>query len=61
VGNSIARCHRVCEHCGERRAVQAHHLTYERLGDELLTDLLAVCLECHEEIHGRKIGDDIPF
>ena len=43
----------MCEGCGERRAVQVHHLTYERLGREMLFDLVAVCLRCHESIHSR--------
>jgi 5-methylcytosine-specific restriction endonuclease McrA len=46
----------ICEGCGERRAVQVHHLTYERLGDEMLFDLAAVCMTCHEKIHGRPLG-----
>lgn len=52
----LKRCNRVCEGCGAREAVQAHHLTYERLGDEMLFDLVGVCLICHEKIHGRPIG-----
>lgn len=28
-----------------------HHLTYERIGNELVSDLLVVCGECHEQIH----------
>jgi len=47
----LARCHGVCEGCGERPAVQIHHLTYARTGYEMLFDLAAVCLECHEKIH----------
>jgi 5-methylcytosine-specific restriction endonuclease McrA len=47
----------VCEGCGVRVASQVHHLTYKRLGDEMLFDLVAVCEACHEKIHGRPIGD----
>ncbi len=36
--------------CGARGA-HLHHLTYERLGAELLTDLLLLCQPCHERIH----------
>jgi hypothetical protein len=28
-----------------------HHLTYERLGNELDTDLVPVCRKCHDLIH----------
>lgn len=31
--------------------VHVHHLTYERMGDELLADLVLLCLDCHEDIH----------
>jgi hypothetical protein len=47
----FARCAGVCEGCRDRRAVQVHHLTYARLGREMLFDLVAVCLECHDSIH----------
>ena len=54
--NVMARACGVCEECHTSLAVHAHHLTYERLGHEELSDLIAVCLECHEKIHGKKIG-----
>jgi hypothetical protein len=46
----------MCEGCSTRRAVQVHHLTYARAGEEMLFDLVAVCRECHEKIHADKIG-----
>jgi hypothetical protein len=45
----------VCECCCDATARHCHHVTYDRLGNELLEDLLAVCIPCHEEIHGRKL------
>jgi hypothetical protein len=48
----FARCRGECERCHHDNATQLHHLTYERLGDELLADLLGVCRGCHEAIHG---------
>lgn len=33
------------------KARELHHRTYERLGRELLTDLVAICRECHEAVH----------
>ena len=50
-----------CEVCSRRRsgimikhrAVEVHHLTYVRLGDELPVDLLAVCARCHDRLHNR--------
>lgn len=48
----FARSRGDCEGCGLRKATQVHHLTYTRLGDEMLFDLVAICDECHEKIHG---------
>lgn len=45
------RCGGVCEGCAERTAVELHHLTYARLGHELLTDLVALCEGCHDRAH----------
>jgi len=33
------------------RAVQVHHLTYMRLGNEQNDHLIPVCLNCHKQIH----------
>lgn len=39
-----------CEVCGRRAAnLEIHHLTYERLGKELPSDLKIVCKKCHED------------
>lgn len=43
-----------CELCGssdEICKIHIHHLTYERIGDELLLDLVAVCEICHILVH----------
>lgn len=32
--------------------MQVHHLTYERLGKETFSDLVVICDECHERLHG---------
>jgi hypothetical protein len=39
--------------CCSARAVplQVHHITYERIGDELPKDVVTVCDKCHEVIH----------
>jgi hypothetical protein len=41
-----------CQGCRERRATQVHHLTYARVGNELLFDLISVCDQCHGACHG---------
>lgn len=43
-----------CEGCRNLNATQVHHLTYERVGAELLFDLVAVCDECHEKAHASR-------
>jgi len=42
-----------CQTCGvSHRKINAHHNTYERLGDELPSDLLVLCEPCHRTFHG---------
>jgi 5-methylcytosine-specific restriction endonuclease McrA len=42
----------ICRHTGcGRPAEQVHHLTYDRVGYELLSDLVSVCIPCHERTH----------
>lgn len=36
-----------CWWCGSIWRLQVHHLTYERLGNERLTDLMVLCEGCH--------------
>lgn len=42
-----------CEHCFMAPQQAVHHLTYARIGDELLSDLMAVCNPCHEYFSGK--------
>jgi 5-methylcytosine-specific restriction endonuclease McrA len=43
-----------CNRCQKSKVtLHVHHLTYERLGKELLTDVEIICGECHEKEHGR--------
>mgnify|MGYP002392504925 CR=1 FL=1 len=41
----------ICQACLERRATDVHHLNYRRFGREPAFDLVAVCRQCHDEIH----------
>jgi hypothetical protein len=43
----------MCEGCGKAPASEVHHLTYERVGDEMLFDLVAICHPCHQRIPSR--------
>lgn len=40
--------------CGARRRLHLHHLTYERLGAESLTDLILLCADCHDAAHRKN-------
>lgn len=41
-----------CERCGYRGTLDAHHVTYERLGNERPEDLCVLCRGCHNLMHG---------
>jgi hypothetical protein len=43
-----------CAECGSKFNLQVHHLTYERVGDELIEDLKTLCRKCHT---GKHKGD----
>lgn len=46
-----------CEACGAtNKRLDGHHLTYERLGNELPEDVQLLCRNCHENIHNRRFG-----
>jgi 5-methylcytosine-specific restriction endonuclease McrA len=49
-----------CERCGYCRLtnpidipLDAHHKTYDHLGDEPLSDLEVLCRNCHTKQHGK--------
>lgn len=44
-------CKNICEKCEKTKVAAIHHVTYRRLGNERLPDLLGVCNKCHKEIH----------
>lgn len=43
-----------CEGCRISKAVHVHHTTYENLYDELLFQLVALCVSCHNKLHPDK-------
>jgi hypothetical protein len=47
----------LCERCKQHPATAVHHLTYIRLGHELLTDLQHVCDGCHDFLGGHSDYD----
>lgn len=46
----------ICYLCLSPKFLDLHHVTYERLGAELMTDLVYLCRDCHGMIH--KDGSD---
>jgi len=48
----------VCERCNQRRATDIHHKTYARVFNEHLTDLMALCRQCHATIHHKQPAND---
>jgi 5-methylcytosine-specific restriction endonuclease McrA len=56
---TIAAAGGICTYCNKAPAVQAHHITYDRVGEELPEDLRAICLDCHREQHpSHKISEE---
>ena len=50
----IHRAKGKCEGCADSGIMlDVHHLTYDRVGMELMTDLVALCAICHNTIHGK--------
>ena len=47
----------LCERCSVKKATLLHHLTYERAGEELDMDVLALCRSCHRQWHGQDGGE----
>lgn len=47
---------RRCQACLDSEATQVHHLTYDRIFEEPLFDLVSVCRPCHERLHRKKIA-----
>ena len=54
----LQRANYTCERCGRQPAAEVHHLTYVRVFQELPADLVALCKQCHAEIHWRQPAND---
>lgn len=44
----------ICQGCKVNKANHVHHETYQNLGDELLFQLIALCVDCHQKLHPEK-------
>lgn len=43
-----------CNQCPRVNNLTVHHLSYARLGDELMEDLITLCDHCHHTHHGLE-------
>jgi 5-methylcytosine-specific restriction endonuclease McrA len=50
--------HRCCI-CNSSENLEVHHRTYERVGNELITDCIVLCDKCHERNKIQNKFEDI--
>lgn len=50
-----------CKACGSVQKLDVHHLTYDRLGNEFLSDLIILCRPCHDEEHSKYKVNSTPI
>mgnify|MGYP003396071382 CR=1 FL=1 len=43
-----------CQVCNGGRFLDAHHRTYERLGNELDSDITVLCRDCHQLFESQR-------
>lgn len=48
-----------CQECYRKHDLQVHHLTYKRLGDERIEDLITLCVRCHNNAEELKAQVEI--
>ena len=46
----------LCEMCFGQSATTIHHMTYDRLYNEWIFDLAAICQDCHASLHPHMQG-----
>lgn len=53
---ALERAEHRCQLCNADSALHVHHRTYERRGNERISDLTVLCKTCHERFHGVTNG-----
>jgi 5-methylcytosine-specific restriction endonuclease McrA len=51
---SSGRFFGACAVCVSTKDLEVHHRTYERVGNEPVSDLVCLCRKCHEKFHSKK-------
>lgn len=51
---ALAKANFMCKQCGATQRLQVHHLTYAHLGQELDSDLIVLCKNCHRNLHKKS-------
>ena len=47
----LSRDNHCCKACTSTSSLNIHHITYKRLGDERLSDVVCLCNNCHTKLH----------
>lgn len=53
----LSRDNYACKVCSSVDSLEIHHMSYEHLGDEQLSDLVTLCRKCHFTLH-EQLGYD---
>lgn len=48
---------KLCKMCYRDLRLDLHHITYKRIGQERLQDLLQICRECHKIVHRKQVDN----
>lgn len=43
-----------CQMCGNKDNLEVHHVTYDRLGNENMDDIITLCDKCHTKVHSAQ-------
>lgn len=54
---ALEHTHHRCSSCGSTYKLEVHHRTYDRLGNEKLSDLQVLCMICHQRAHNPTAED----
>ena len=47
-----------CQVCGSMQNLQVHHLKFRsQSGNDQEQNLITLCAECHERMHGKRLPD----